>query len=173
VNAIATLVEIASDQYWSKYHWAKPFAEEEARLNPDVLVPKDDYRQYLPTDPRDPKAWIPPYVRWAKRKEVNFTCPITGWTEADWYKGVNGNGPYRKVGTLTIDHIVAGAKGGFTTDENIRAICYLANSVKGSKNMTDEELRQRILSGYRVVPMPEELLQILNKYAIVMYKVGP
>jgi len=173
VNALASSVEAVSDAYWSQYNWARPFAEEEARSAPEILDPQHEYRQYLPADPQHPRAWIPPYVRWAKRRAVDFICPITGWKETDWYKGTYGRGPYRKMGTLTMDHIVPGANGGLTTDENVRAISYLANSVKGHKEMTDEELCRRILGSYQVVFMPEELLQILNKYAIVSYKVGP
>ena len=173
MNAIANLVEQASDLYWSKYDWARPFAEEEAKSAPEILDPQHEYRQYLPPDPMHPRAWIPPYVRWAKRNQVHFTCPITGWKETDWFKGINGHGPYRKVGVLTMDHIIPGASGGLTTDENVRAISYLANSLKGHKPLTDEELRKRILGAYQSVYMPEELLQILNKYAIVSYKVGP
>jgi hypothetical protein len=172
VNAIATLAEIASDQYWSKYDWARPFAEEEARQSPEILDPAHDYKQYLPADPTHPRAWIPPYVRWAKRKAVDFACPITGWKESDWFRGIGG-GPYRKVGTLTIDHITAGANGGLTTDENIRAISYLANSIKGHKDVNDEDLRKRIFGSYKVVFMPDDLLAMLDKYGIVVYKVGP
>ena len=172
MSALATIVDAISDQYWSKYDWARPFAEEEARQNPEILAPERDYKQYLPLDPMHPRAWIPPHVRWAKRKEVNFICPITGWKESDWYRG-NGGGPFRKIGTLTIDHIVPGAKCGLTVDENIRAISGLANSIKGSKDMTDEELRERIFGSYKSVYMPEDLLKMLDKYIITQYKVGP
>jgi hypothetical protein len=169
---MSTFSEIAPDEYWSRYDWARPFAEEEARLNPDLLDPQHEYRQYLPAEPSHPRAWIPPYVRWAKRKQVDFTCPITGWKETDWFRG-NGGGPFRRIGTLTMDHIIPGALGGLTTDENIRAISYLANSIKGHKQVSDEDLRKRVLGSYKIVSMPEDLLMVLDKYGITSYKVGP
>ena len=172
MSELATIVDQVSDQYWSKYDWARPFASEEARLNPEILEPEHDYKQYLPLDPTHPRAWIPPHVRWAKRKQVDFTCPITGWKESDWYRSYSG-GPYRKIGTLTIDHIVPGALGGLSTDENIRAISALANSKKGHKTVSDEELREHLFKAFKTVYMPEDLLAMLNKYIVTSYKVGP
>lgn len=172
-EAISILADAANDRYWSQYDWARPLAEEEARTNPDIFIfdPQRDYRQYLPTDPTHPRAFIPPHVRYAKRKQVGFTCPITGWTEKDWYRGVSG-GPFRKVGPLTIDHIIPGALGGLTTDENIRAISALANSKKGHKSISDEELRAQLFRGYKIVSMPDDLEAILTKYGIMQYKIG-
>jgi hypothetical protein len=172
MSELATIADQVNSQYWQKYDWARPFADEEARQTPEILAPQFDYKQFLPLDPTHPRAWIPPHVRWAKRKQVDFTCPITGWKESEWFRG-NGGGPYRKVGILTIDHIVPGASGGLTTDENIRAISALANSIKGSKTITDEELRLRIHGSFTRVYMPEDLLAMLEKYVITMYKVGP
>jgi hypothetical protein len=170
-EAISILADAANDRYWSKYDWARPFAEEEVRENPDILDFQKDYRQYLPLDPTHPRAYIPAHVRWAKRKSVDFRCPITGWSETDWYRGIGG-GPFRRVGLLTMDHIIPGAAGGQTTDENIRAICSLANTRKGSKQITDEELRRQLSNSYKLIEMPKDLLEILNKYAITQYKVG-
>ena len=172
MNTVAILANNLNDQYWSKYDWARPFAEEEARKNPEILDPQHDYRQYLPLDPTHARAWIPPHVRWAKRKEVNFTCPITGWKETDWFRS-HGGGPYRRVGTLTMDHIIPGALGGLTTDENIRAVRELANTKKGHKTISDEELRDNLFRAYKTVYMPEDLLAMLDKYVITSYKVGP
>lgn len=162
---------MANDRYWKKYDWARPFAEEELRQTPDAMDPQREYRQYLPLDPSHPRAYIPPHVRWAKRKEVEFTCPITGWKETDWYRGTNG-GPFRKVGPLTMDHIIPGAAGGLTTDENLRAISSLANSKKGHKTISDEELRRQLHHGYKIATMPADLLHILELYGITQYKVG-
>jgi len=164
-------MEIEVEKYWSQYHWAKPFAEEDGQ-RAALIGPDKEYKQYFPADPMHPRAWIPPYVRWAKRKQVNFTCPITGWKETDWFRGMGG-GPYRKVGTLTMDHIIPGAKGGLSVDENIRAISEIANAIKGSKDITDDQLRERIHGSFKVVFMPEDLLAMLNKYVVTSYKVGP
>lgn len=160
-----------TDLYWQKYDWARPLAEAEiARLAipPD---PQREYKQYLPSDPSHPRAYIPSYVRWAKRNEVGFRCPITGWLESDWYRPIHG-GPFRKVGMLTMDHIIPGAQGGLTTDENIRAICSLANSKKAHKTISDEELRAKLQAAYELVVMPSDLVVVLEKYAITQYKVG-
>lgn len=159
------------DEYWTKYDWAKPLADEELRLNP-ITDPKEDYKQYLPTDPSHPRAWIPPYVRYAKRAEVGFRCPVTGWSENDWYRGVHGNGPFKRVGILTMDHILPGAAGGKTTDENIRAISLLANMKKGAKQVSDVTLSESIHMAYKLVDMPEDLLAMVTKYGITSYKVG-
>ena len=161
----------AHDEYWKQYDWAKPLAAEELRLNP-ITDPKEDYKQYLPDDPSHPRAWVPPQVRYAKRAAVQFRCPITGWAETDWYRGLHGNGPFKRVGILTIDHILPGAAGGKTTDENIRAISLLANMKKGSKQVSDEKLRESILAAYRLVDMPPDLFDMLKKYGITSYKVG-
>lgn len=159
-----------TDLYWQKYHWARPFAEEELKLATKTEM---DYRQYLPPDPSHPRAYIPSYVRWAKRQYVGFVCPITGWRESDWFRGTTStNGPFRRVGMLTMDHIIPGAAGGLTTDENIRAICSLANSKKAHKQITDEELRDKLLTAFVKVDMPEDLLTVLEKYGITQYKVG-
>lgn len=159
------------EEYWKQYDWAKTLADEELRLNP-IVSQKEDYRQYLPIDPTHPRAWIPPYVRYAKRAQVQFRCPITGWLETDWYKDTHGKGPYKRVGVLTMDHILPGAAGGKTTDENIRAISLLANMKKGAKQISDEHLRESIFIAYKLVELPEDLLTVLTKYGISSYKVG-
>lgn len=160
----------ANDEYWQKYDWARPFAEQERIVNVTV---ENDYRQYLPSDPSHPRAYIPAHVRWAKRYQVGFTCPITGWRESDWYRGITSlTGPYRRVGVLSIDHIIPGSAGGLTTDENIRAICSLANSKKAHKQISDEELREKLLASFVKVDIPEDLLIVLEKYGITSYKIG-
>ncbi len=160
--------ESKAREHWQQYLWA----EAEANLEIERLEIKEiDYKQYLPEDPTHPRAWIPAFVRYAKRKQVNFICPITGWKENDWYRGLGG-GPFRKVGMLTMDHIIPGAAGGLTIDDNIRAVCYLANSKKGHKQITDQDLRRQILNSYRLVDMPIDLLEVVNKYGITQYKVG-
>jgi hypothetical protein len=169
--SITIAAAIAAEKHWAKYDWAKPFAAEEERLNPTV-DPRDDYKKYLPLDPTHARAYIPPYVRWAKRWEVNFKCPILGWAEGDYYQGINGSGPIRRVGILTMDHLVPGAAGGKTTDENIRAFSALANTKKGHSTITDEELRERLLSSYKLIEVPEDLLVVLKKYNVSQFKVG-
>ena len=159
------------DEYWKKYDWARELADTELRLNP-APDKADDYKQYLPDNPAHPRAWIPPHVRYAKRREVGFRCPVTGWSEGDWYRGAFGNGPYKRIGILTIDHILPGAAGGMTTDENTRAISLLANMKKGAKQISEEDLRRQILQSYKLIEMPIDLLEMLNKYGISQYKVG-
>lgn len=162
---------IASEKFWEKYDWAIPFASEELRLNP-MKDSSDDYRKYLPLDPTHPRAWIPPYVRWAKRKEVDFKCPILGWAEGDYYQGINGGGPIRRVGVLTMDHLIPGATGGRTTDDNIRAFSALANTKKGHSTITDAELRERLLASYIKLDLPEDLMIVLKKFNISQFKIG-
>lgn len=159
-----------NDLYWQKYDWARPFAEQEMQW---ASVIQTDYRQYLPSDPSHPRAYIPFHVRWAKRYKVGFTCPITGWHESDWYRGITSDtGPYRRVGILTMDHIIPGAAGGLTTDENVRAISSLANAKKAHKQISDAELKEKLLASFERVTMPEDLLAVLNKYGVTQYKVG-
>lgn len=130
-----------------------------------------DYRPYLPPDPAHPRAYIPADIRYAKRKAQNFLCAITGWKETDWFRDKQKRGPYRQVGRLTIDHAQAGANGGLTTDENTRMVCELANTKKGRKIISDEEVRNNILAAFEIVQMPENLLAVVNEYGIVQYKV--
>ena len=164
--------EIRAREYWRQYEWAIPLAEAEEKTSPTRDV---DYKQYLPEDPTHPRAWIPPYVRYAKRKAVEFTCPITGWHENDYYQDYQGKGPVRQVGRLTMDHHIPGAIGGLTTDENIRAICMLANTKKGSTAITDEELRDRILRSYHKLNLHEDVLhafEVLKLHNIPYYRIG-
>lgn len=143
-----------------------------ASLPLDGRVSEEDYKKYLPADPTHPRSFIPLYVRYAKRALVGFRCPITGWKETDWYRDKQGRGSFRFVGRLTIDHILAGANGGLTTDENIRAISMIANSKRGSRTVSDEELGNAILTAYERVDPPEELVDLHKKYGIIEYKVG-
>jgi hypothetical protein len=160
--------EIRAREHWAKYLPFEAQSEAEERMFPTRNI---EYKQYLPVDPTHSRAWIPPFVRYAKRAQVNFICPITNWKETDWYRGIGG-GPFKLVGPLTLDHIQPGAKGGLSTDENIRAISMLANTKKGHKTISDEDLRNSILSSYSLVSMPPDLNEVLAKYAITLYKVG-
>ena len=146
---------------------------EEAANAEERNTPADiDYKKYLPTDPTHPRAWIPPFVRYAKRSAVNFTCPILGWAETDYYRGITGNGPVKRVGILTMDHLIPGAAGGLTTDDNILAFSALANTKKGHSAIKDDELRERLLASYERIDIPEDLLAMLKKYNISQFKIG-
>lgn len=145
-------------EYWSMYHWAIAPSTSEESLFPTVEI---DYKQYLPMDPSHPRAWIPNWVRYAKRKQVDFTCPITGWKETDFFQDQQRRGPVRLVGKLTMDHILPGSLGGLTSDENIRAISELANTKKGNQPISDEELRERLHSSHMVLDLPEDQKQAL------------
>jgi len=157
------------DKYWEKYHWAIPYAEAEDKTNP---IPATPYRQYLPTDPSHPRAFIPNYVRWAKRYLAGFRCLITGWHETDYFQDIDGRGPIRLVGRLTADHKLPGSLGGLTTDENIQMISCFANTKKGNSGITNEELTERLLKTHKKLELPEDLKQSLQKYNITIYRVG-
>lgn len=159
----------ATDEYWQKYHWAREFADLEDATNPTPMIP---YKQYLPPDPAHPRAYIPNYVRWAKRKELNFTCPITGWKETDYFQDIPKRGPVRLVGRLTADHKLPGALGGITSDENIQMICEFANTKKGSSAITNEELTAKLLSTHQKIEEPAELFEMLRRYNITQFRVG-
>lgn len=159
-------------EYWSKYHWAI-----DPSIGEDSLFPASevDYKKYLPLDPTHPRAWIPNWVRYAKRLESNFTCPITGWKETDFFQDKSGRGPVRIVGKLTMDHTIPGAMGGLTTDENIRAISELANTKKGSLLVSDEELRQRLHHTHQkldLLPEVEKALLYLMSQGITYFRMG-
>ncbi|VVB52890.1 Uncharacterised protein [uncultured archaeon] len=159
-----------TDQYWEKYLWAKPFADAE---DLDSLIPLVPYKQYLPSEPTHPRAFIPNYVRWAKRKELDFTCPITGWKETDFFHDIAGNGAVRMVGRLTVDHIIPGSLGGMTTDENIQMISEFANVKKGNRQITNQELREQLLSTHKKVDERyDELLSVLRKYEVNQFRMG-
>jgi hypothetical protein len=144
--------------YWSKYHWAiDPAAHEVSLFSTNEL----DYKKYLPLYPSHPRAWIPNWVRYAKRQSCNFTCPITGWKETDFFQDTQGRGPIRMVGKLTMDHIVPGASGGLTTDDNIRAISELANTKKGSLAVSDDELRERLHNSHQILNLESEVKEAL------------
>lgn len=159
----------ATDTYWQSYLWAKPEADLEDSANP---YPKIGYEQYLPTDPQHPRAFIPNYVRYAKRKEVGFRCVVTGWHESDYFQDVCGHGPIRLVGRLTVDHIIPGALGGLTTDDNIQMVSEFANTKKGSNQINNEELRKRLLEHHTRVELPDDVLAVLRKYNITYYRIG-
>lgn len=159
----------ATDTYWQQYLWAKPEADAEDMLNP---FPKIAYEQYLPADPQHPRAFIPNYVRYAKRKELGFKCAVTGWSETDYFQDVTGHGPIRLVGRLTADHIIPGASGGLTTDDNIQMVSEFANTKKGSKLISNEELKERLLEHHQRIELPEDVLAVLRKYNIVYYRMG-
>jgi len=152
--------------YWAQYHWAIPYADAEDRA---ALATATDYKRYLPQDPTDPRAWIPTFARYAKRHQVNFTCPVTLWKETDYFQDIAGQGPIRFVGRLTVDHIVPGARGGRTTDDNTAMICEFANVKKGSDDVSYDALRQRLLSTHRKIEEPAELLDMLRKYQVTRF----
>ena len=159
----------ATDTYWQQYLGYKEEADAEDALSP---YPKIPYEQHLPTDPSHPRAFIPNYVRYAKRKQAGFRCAVTGWHEADYFRDVSGRGPVRLVGRLTVDHIIPGALGGLTTDDNIQMVSEFANTKKGSNQINNEELKIRLSEHHQRVELPEDILAMLRKYNITYYRIG-
>src|SRR5579863_2685684 len=131
----------------------------------------ENYIKYLPTEPSHHRAHVPDDVRYAKRKDQGFRCAIRGWRETDWVQDKQKRGPVRRVGVLTVDHIIPGAKGGMTTDENIKMVCEFVNAKKADKEITYEQMRDRVLGAYELVELPVELEQILIKYGVREYRV--
>ena len=116
--------------------------------------------QFNALSPSHPKATIPEWVRFAKRKKQSFRCFVLGWRESDWMLN-RQSGEIKQVGTLTVDHTIAAANGGLTTDANTKMIASVANSKKGSKPKTYEELREHLLNIYELyVPNFDELMAI-------------
>jgi hypothetical protein len=111
-------------------------------------------------DPSHPKAPVPDWVRWAKREKQQFRCYVLGWHENDWTKNkVTGN--IQPVGMLTLDHTLAAANGGLTTDANTMMIAEAVNQKKGSKSKTYEEMRQHFYLIYELyIPSTEEIIAI-------------
>jgi hypothetical protein len=67
----------------------------------------------------------------------------------------------QQVGMLTLDHTLAAAHGGLTTDANTMMVAEIANNKKGSKMKSYEEMRQFLHSIYELyVPTNEELMAI-------------
>lgn len=165
---------IKADEYWSSYHWAKQEAFDEKMKRTEFVPPQNDGYDYgnHPIDPSHPRAYIPEYVRWAKRRDVNFKCPVTGWAETDFYQGNNSCGPIYMVGVLTMDHIIPAASGGLTTNENLRAMSQLVNTLKGKTNQTDLELQTRVFGSYKLVEPPTDLKTMLIKYWITRHYTG-
>lgn len=155
-----------TDEYWKQYLPFKEQADAEDASNPNPPVA---YRQYLPTDPSHPRAFIPNYVRYAKRQAAGFRCPITGWHETDYFQDISGTGPVRLVGRLTIDHKLPGALGGLTTDENIQVMSEFANCKKGSLAITNEDLTTKILATHKRVILPGDLYHHLKLYNITKF----
>lgn len=165
-----------TQRYWQQYISTRQDPEykaEQEQKKRDVVAPlrgEYDPKKHSPADPSDPNAYVPAYVRFAKRKLVNFTCPITGWRETDWIQPING-GKIRLVGELTLDHKLARSRNGRTTDENTRMICGLANGKKGDRQKFDNEIRMNIVSNWRVVEPPQELLSALTKFGVREYRI--
>lgn len=179
-----TVVEVEEPEteetknYWNQYAGTRQDPEykaEQERKKRDNVAPLrgEGYatqRSTVPADPSDPDAYVPHWVRFAKRKLVGFKCPLTDWKETDWIQPISG-GKIRLVGELTLDHRLARSKNGRTTDENTRMICGLANGKKGNRNKTDEEISANLLDNWKVVEPPDDLLAMLNKYGIREYKI--
>ena len=58
-----------------------------------------------------------------------------------------------------------------TTDENIKMVCEFVNAKKADKEITYEQMRDRVLGAYELVELPVELEQILIKYGVREYRV--
>ena len=177
-NSIEDRTPPRVQEYWKKYAFVKRDSayqtERERKKNTPGIALRGDENEYdpakhHPADPSDPDAYVPPYVRFEKRKQVNFTCPITGWKETDWVQPISG-GKIRLVGELTLDHKLARSKNGRTTDENTRMVAWLANNKKSNNAKTDEEIRNNICSQYKVISVPQDLLDILTKYGLTEYR---
>lgn len=165
-----------TQQYWQQYLATRQDPEykaEQERKKREVVAPLRggyDPKKHSPADPSDPDAYVPPYVRFAKRKLVAFTCPITGWKETSWIQPING-GKVRLVGELTLDHRLARSKNGRTTDENTRMICGLANGKKGNRDKTDEQIRANLVNNWKIVEPPAKLLEAMLEFGVREYKI--
>jgi len=122
-------------------------------------------------DPSHPKATIPEWVRWSKRKKQQFRCYVLGWHETDWMiNKLTRN--IQQIGVLTVDHFVAGANGGLTTDLNTTMLAEIVNNKKGSKVKTYEDMREHFYSVYeQYIPSPEEMIAIQSFRANKIAKV--
>jgi hypothetical protein len=111
-------------------------------------------------DPSHPKAPVPDWVRWAKRDKQQFRCYVLGWHETDWMRN-KLSGSIQQIGILTLDHTLAAANGGLTTDANTMMIAEAVNQKKGSKVKTYEEMRAHFYSIYELyIPTVEEIIAI-------------
>lgn len=111
-------------------------------------------------DPAHPKAPVPEWVRFAKRKKQNFRCHILGWAESDWMRNKQSR-EIQQVGMLTVDHVLPAAHGGMTTDVNTLMVAEIANNKKGSKMKSYEEMAFFLHSVYELYhPSAEELVAI-------------
>jgi hypothetical protein len=111
-------------------------------------------------DPSHPRAPVPDWVRFAKREKQGFRCHILGWHELEWMFNKQ-SGEIQQVGMLTLDHTLAAANGGLTTDANTMMIAEIANSKKGSKMKTYDEMREFLFSIYELyVPTLDEIIAI-------------
>lgn len=129
-------------------------------LRRDPLVNEKWKEKLNALEPSHPKAPVPDWVRFAKREKQGFRCYILGWHESDWMFNKQ-SGEIQQVGVLTLDHTVAAANGGLTTDANTMMIAEIANLKKGSKKKTYEEMREFLHSVYELyVPTSEEIIAI-------------
>jgi hypothetical protein len=154
-------------QYWVEQNSSYIFA----LLDPDYIRERDialEKRDPLDTqlwrqklsqlDPSHPKALIPEWVRFSKRKAQEFKCYILGWHESDWMRN-RASGSIQQVGMLTVDHTLAAAHGGLTTDTNTKMVAEIANNKKGSKQKSYEDMREHLHTIYELyVPSAEELI---------------
>ena len=86
----------------------------------DALMQNHLYRDY------GGKDWIPLTLRQRVLEAKGDTCVICGSRE-----------------NIHMDHILPESKGGPTTFENLQPLCGLDNSIKGCKNISNHELRER------------------------------
>jgi hypothetical protein len=122
---------------------------------------QDWKKKFYALDPSHPKAFIPDWVRYAKREKQNFRCHVLGWHEKDWIFNKN-SGELKQVGILTVDHTLAGANGGLTTDANTIMIASFVNTKKGSKMRSYEEIREHFHSFYELYVPTQEEVQAIN-----------
>jgi hypothetical protein len=142
-------------------------AEQETKSIPAGLK-EDSYRIYLPKEPSHPRAFVPYDVRFAKRKDQQFRCAITGWHEQDWIRDKQHQGPIRLVGVLTIEHVVAGSP---TADDTIKMACGFVNGKKGDRRVSYEKIREYALDAYELVEPPADFLEMLTKYRVREFKI--
>jgi hypothetical protein len=140
-----------------------PVYQQEQTLRIALRLPDENvkWREKLEAlDPAHPKASVPDWVRWAKRKKQDFRCFILGWHENDWMLNKQ-SGEIQQVGILTLDHTLAAHHGGLTTDANTKMIAEIANLKKGCKLKTYDEMRQFLHTIYELyIPDPVELIAI-------------
>ena len=116
-------------------------------------------------DASHPKAPVPEWIRFAKRKKQDFRCAILGWQETDWMiNKMSGN--IQQVGMLTVDHVIPAAQGGLTTDANTLMVAEIANNKKGCKLKSYEQMREHLHSVYELYQMSAEELIAIESFRL-------